>query len=280
MKRLLHRFSAATVTLAWLMAATPPAHAFTSQAYAALLRTHVRPGTIDGVRLNVVDYRGVKADRNYPDALRDFAAAKPETFRTAAEPLAFWINAYNLLAIKAVVNQYPTTSIRNGGSLFRSIWKQRIGIVAGREYALDDIEHGLLRKEFKDPRVHMAIVCASVSCPDLRTEPYVAERLDAQLDEATRMFLANHGKGLVLGPDGRTAEVSSIFKWFREDFSGAGGVAAFIRSKADPSLVSRVSGLTDNGLSYLDYNWSLNDAARSPAAPGEARRGMGGMVRL
>lgn len=176
------------------------------------------------------------------------------------------------------MEQYPTTSIRSGGGLFRSIWKTRIGIVAGREYALDDIEHGILRKGFKDPRVHMAIVCASVSCPDLRTEPYVAERLDAQLDDAARMFLANRGKGLVVGTDGRTAEVSAIFKWFREDFSAAGGVAAFIRSKADPTLASRISGLTDGGLSYLHYDWSLNDAVRAQAGPREARRGMGAMV--
>ncbi len=263
MTRYQNWFPAAAAALAYLVAAAPRVQAIDYTAYARLLEAHARPGTINGVQLTVVDYRRVKADRNYPAALRDFATAKPETFRTAAERLAFWINAYNLLAIKAVVDQYPTTSIRNGGGLFRSIWKTRIGIVAGREHALDDIEHSILRKEFKDPRVHMAIVCASVSCPDLRTEPYVAERLDAQLDQATRMFLANRGKGLVVGPDGRTAEVSSIFKWFREDFSGAGGVAAFIRSKAAPILASRISGLTDGGLSYLNYDWSLNDAARA-----------------
>ena len=117
------------------------------------------------------------------------------------ERFAFWANAYNLLAIKAVLDQYPTRSIRDGGSLLQPIWKKKVGTVAGREYALDDIEHGILRREFKEPRVHFAIVCASLSCPDLRPEPFGAERLDAQLDEQTRAFLANPTKGLAPGAE-------------------------------------------------------------------------------
>lgn len=252
----------AGATLAWLLAAVP-VHAIDYTAYARLLQAHVRPGTIHGIQLNVVDYRAVKADPNYAKALRDFATAKPETFKTEAERFAFWVNAYNLQAIKAVIDQYPTTSITNGSSLLQPIWKKKIGTVAGKEYALDEIEHDILRREFRDPRVHFAIVCASLSCPDLRTEPYVAERLDAQLDEAARGFLRNLTKGLVPGPDGQSARVSSIFKWFREDFTAAGGVAEFIRAKVDPPLTVRVAGLTNSGLSYLDYDWSLNDAARA-----------------
>lgn len=251
------------IGIAWLMAGAVSVHASEATAYARLLGAHVRPGTINGIRLNVVDYRAIKADAEYAAALRDLATTRPENLRTEAERFAFWVNAYNLLAIKAVVDQYPTASIRDGGNLLRSIWKKKIGLVAGKEYALDDIEHGILRKEFKDPRVHMAIVCASVSCPDLRTEPYVAERLDAQLDDATRRLLENPGKGLVPGPEGRTADVSSIFKWFGGDFAPAGGVAAFIEAKAPPSLAATITALTDGGLSYLEYDWTLNDSARS-----------------
>lgn len=252
----------AGVALVWLFTAVP-VHAIDYTAYAKLLQAHVRTGMINGIRLHLVDYQAVKGDPNYAKALQEFAAAKPEPFQSKAERFAFWVNAYNLLAIKAVIDQYPTTSIKDGGSLFQSIWKRKIGTVAGKEFALDEIEHGILRPEFRDPRVHFAIVCASLSCPDLRTEPYVAERLDAQLDEAARSFLGNRTKGLVPGPDGQSARVSSIFKWFREDFTAAGGVAEFIRAKVDPPLAVRIAGLTNSGLSYLDYDWSLNDAARA-----------------
>lgn len=252
----------AGVALVWLFMAVP-VHAIDYTAYAKLLQAHVGTGMINGIQLHLVDYQAVKGDPRYAKALQEFAAARPETFKTRAERFAFWVNAYNLLAIKAVIDQYPTNSITDGGSLLQPIWKKKIGTVAGKTYALDEIEHGILRPEFMDPRVHFAIVCASLSCPDLRTEPYVAERLDVQLDEATRGFLGNRTKGLVPGPDGQSAKVSSIFKWFLEDFTAAGGVAEFIRAKVDPPLAVRVAGLTNSGLSYLDYDWSLNDAARA-----------------
>ena len=231
-------------------------------AYARLLAAHVRPGTITGTTLNLVDYAAVKSDPSYAQALGDLAAAQPEALGTASDRFAFWANAYNLLAIKAVVDRYPVASIKDGGGLLRPIWKQPIGEVAGKPYALDDVENGILRKEFHEPRVHFAIVCASVSCPDLRAEPYDGSSLEAQLDDQTRRFLANPRKGLLPGPDGKTAQVSSIFKWFRDDFAQAGGVAAFIRAHADPAVRSKVMGLTDGGLSYLAYDWSLNDLAR------------------
>jgi hypothetical protein len=249
--------------LAWLMAGAVTVHASEPTAFARLLEAHVRPGAINGIRLNVVDYRAIKADPDYAAALRDLAKATPESLQTEAERFAFWVNAYNLLAIKAVLDQYPVKTIKDGGSLLESIWKKEIGLAGGKAYALDDIEHGILRKEFRQPRVHFAIVCASVSCPDLRTEPYVAERLNAQLDDAARTFLANPAKGLVPGPNGKTAKVSSIFKWFGGDFGVVGGVSTFIRTKADPGVAARIAGLTDAGLSYLEYDWSLNDSARS-----------------
>ena len=251
-----------TAVVVWFVLTATAAQPMDTSAYARLLEAHVKPGSIGGIRLNMVDYRGIQSDPNYAKALQAFAAA-PEQFRTTNERLAFWINAYNLLAIKAVIDQYPTKSIKDGGSLLQSIWKKEVGTVAGKAYALDDIEHGILRKDFKEPRIHFAIVCASLSCPDLRAEPYTADRLDTQLDEAARTFLANPAKGLVPGPDGKTAKVSSIFKWFGDDFGVVGGVSTFIRTKADPSAAARIAGLTDAGLSYLEYDWSLNDSARS-----------------
>jgi hypothetical protein len=241
-------------------------------AYARLLAAHVRPGTIGGTALNLIDYAAVKSDPSYAQALGVLAAARPEALGNASDRFAFWANAYNLLAIKAVIDHYPVASIKDGGSLLRPIWKQPIGEVAGKPYALDDVENGILRREFHEPRVHFAIVCASVSCPDLRAEPYDGSRLEAQLDDQARRFLANPRKGLLPGADGNTAQVSSIFKWFRDDFAQTGGVAAFIRAHADPAEQNKIFDLTDDGLSYLAYDWSLNDLARDEHGAAPASR--------
>lgn len=231
--------------------------------YGRLLARHVKPGTVSGIQLNLVDYQAVAEDSDYPEALAELEAAKPADLATEDDRFAFWVNAYNLLAMKTVIDRYPMSSIKDGGNFLFPIWKKKVGTAAGREYSLDEIEHGILREEFDEPRVHFAVVCASLSCPDLRAEPFEGHRLDAQLDEQARSFLANRTKGLVPGKDASTAEVSSIFKWFGEDFDGVGGVAKFIRAKSDPETRVSVSTLTDDGISYLDYDWSLNDTARA-----------------
>jgi len=243
--------------------AAGPAYAGQNDAYARLLKAHVRPGTVSGIKVALVDYRAVKADPAYAQALRALAEFRPDAITSDAARVAFWINAYNLAAIRAVLDQYPTKSIEDGGSLLSPIWKKKVATVARTVYSLDDIEHGILRKAFREPRVHFAIACASLSCPDLRAEPFDPARLDAQLDEQAAAFLSNATKGLQPGADGRTARASSIFKWYAGDFAASGGVAAFIRAKSSPDVASRLGALTDAGLSYLDYDWTLNDTARS-----------------
>lgn len=250
--------------IAALLGSALPARAADPDAYARLLKAHVRPGVVGGITLSLVDYGAVKADPAYARALGALALARPEALASDAERIAFWINAYNLAAIKAVLDQYPTKSIRDGGSLFSPIWKKKVATVGGTAYSLDDIEHDVLRKAFKEPRVHFAIVCASLSCPDLRAEPFDPARLDAQLDEQAAVFLSNATKGFRPGPDGKTARVSSIFNWFGGDFSASGGVTAFIRARSSPESAGKLGALSDAGLSYLDYDWTLNDTARSP----------------
>ena len=181
----------------------PHAAAADATAYARLLKAHVRPGSVSGIHLHLVDYQGIKADPSYAQALRDLAEVRIERLTSDADRLAFWVNAYNLLAIKAVLDQYPVASIKDGGSVIQSIWKKKVGMVAGKAYALDDIEHAILRKQFTEPRIHFAIVCASLSCPDLRTEPFERARLEAQLAEATADFLGNPTRASCLAPTGR-----------------------------------------------------------------------------
>lgn len=237
---------------------TKPGQPFSSDAYRRLLARHVTPGVIDGISSTLVDYGALGSDPDYVRALDDFAAADPARM-SRAERFAFWINAYNLMAIKTVIDRYPLRSIKDGGNLLFPIWKKRVGTVGGKERTLDEVEHAILRPEFGDPRVHFAIVCASLSCPDLRAEPYVAERLDAQLDDAARAFLANSSKGLVATAKGDGVRVSPIFKWFGDDFAGVGGVPVFLRANA-PATVAR-AGLEPGSISYLDYDWRLNDRA-------------------
>jgi len=216
--------------------------------YAEVLAAHVAPGERDGVKLNLVDYAALQADPRFA-AVVDMVQAWPlDQLATPKERLAFHINAYNILALQTVAEHWPLDSIKDVGSLFKPVWKRPAGRLDGQAVSLDDIEHGTLRK-MGEPRMHLAIVCASVSCPDLRAEPYTAERLDAQLDDQAKTFLANDGKGLRV--DGDTAHVSKIFDWFGEDFEAVGGVEAFVR-KYHP-LPDGVAVDAD-----IDYDWSVN----------------------
>ncbi|MFP6663330.1 MAG: DUF547 domain-containing protein [Deltaproteobacteria bacterium] len=242
-------------------AATKPSFA----AFARLLETHTREGKVAGIRTVLVDYAALASDPDYAVALSALASADLSALRTDEAKVAFWINAYNLLAWKAVVDRYPLASIRDGGNFFFPIWKKTVGKVGGESYSLDAIEHGILLRDFREPRVHMALVCASLSCPDLRQEPYAPARLGTQLNEQAARFLANRSKGMRRA--GKTVEVSSIFKWFRDDFQSAGGVATWIRQQANPATLAMVPDLSDLRLRYLDYDWRLNDTARLSEGP-------------
>jgi hypothetical protein len=126
--------------------------------------------------------------------------------------------------------------------------------------SLDDIEHETLRKLFDEPRVHMALVCAAKGCPPLRTEPYRGDRLDGQLDDQARRYLASPA-GLRVEPGGRKVAVSAIFKWFDDDFDSAGGVRAFLTGYA-PDAARTALAERKTKITYLDYDWSLNEARR------------------
>jgi Protein of unknown function, DUF547 len=216
--------------------------------YEYLLQRYVARGTTAGVELNQVDYRGLGSDAAFAAAVAKLAAFPLKRLEGREETLAFYINAYNILALKMVVDNRPLASIRDIGSVFKSVWKRPAGNIGGQTVSLDDIENGRLRK-MGEPRIHLAIVCASVSCPDLRTEVYRSDRLEAQLDAQCTDFLNNPGKGL--RRSGERAEISKIFKWFADDFAVQGGVAAFVRRYHPlPDTVSLRPS--------IDYNWSLN----------------------
>jgi hypothetical protein len=221
-------------------------------AYGRLLSKHTRPVVdLTGV---AVDYEGVRRDPDLKSALNAMGLCAPSTLQTREQKLAFWINAYNLFAIDLVAKGRPPESIRDLGNLLRPVWKRDAGTIGGRAYSLAKIEHEILRP-LGEPRIHAAIVCASRSCPSLRREPFVPGRLDTQLDEQMRTFLADERKGAKL--EGPTLRLSKIFDWFEEDFEASGGVVAFVK----PLLAFRIPA--NPRLAYFDYDWSLNSLSGS-----------------
>jgi hypothetical protein len=168
-----------------------------------------------------------------------------------AEEKAFWINAYNAVIVSGVLQGYTAESLLSRKRLFNWFTVR----IAGQERTPDEIEHQILRKKFPDPRIHFALVCASSSCPKLRREAYVPERLDTQLDEATRAFLTDSTRNRI---DAQSVALSRIFEWFAEDFkTNAGSVAMFARRFVAEEKKARLN-LDDSDLHYLDYDWTLN----------------------
>ena len=233
------------------------AFAFDFSSWDGLLKKYVGPKTINGVRLNAVDYKKLGKDQAYTKLIKDLEKASLSDLKTWEEKLTFWINVYNIMAAKMVLDHYPVQSIKDAGSIFTAVWKKEVGVVAGKSRTLNEIEHEILRK-MSEPRIHVAIVCASVSCPDLRGEAYTADKLDEQLDDQMKVFLASAKKGLQVDSQKGRVYLSSIFKWFKEDFESKGGVRNYLAPYAPE--VAR-SSLKNSKLDvyYLDYDWDLNE---------------------
>jgi hypothetical protein len=209
------------------------------------------------VKSGRVDYAGFKADQAKLDQYLSYLEKiDPETL-SRNEQFAFYINAYNAWTIKLVLTGYPgLKSIKDLGSILQSPWSKEIVRINSKTLTLDDIEQKILRPRFKDPRVHFAINCASKSCPPLNAEPYRGATLDVQLDKVTRDFV-NGSKNYRL--EGDSLWVSSIFKWYSEDFNN--DPAGFCQAYAEASLKRALDEIGNRiKVKYLDYDWSLNGA--------------------
>lgn len=179
--------------------------------------------------------------------------------------LAFWINAYNAVTVKGILREFPTDSIRNHTSKFGgyNIWKDLQLIVGGKAISLDAIEHQVLRK-MSEPRIHFAIVCASHSCPKLLSEAYVADRFEEQLAKSTADFFKNPENFRYDSARGRF-ELSAILDWFGEDFGSNPSALLKTISAWLPTPASQQAAASGQGrVSYLDYDWSLNERATLP----------------
>lgn len=239
------------------------AQAFDHGTWDELLERHVRP--VRGGVATQVDYSGMARERAVLKAYLDKLEAVAEAdFRRWPKPeqLAFLINAYNAWTVELVLTGWPDiASIKDLGSLFASPWKKGFIPLLGKTRSLDDIEHGLIRAKgaYGEPRIHFAVNCASIGCPALRPEAYSAKRLESQLADATRRFLADRSRNRLQGD---TLEVSSIFKWYGDDFEASGGLRAFLaeRGKALELTSAQRKDLRAGRIeiAFLDYDWRLN----------------------
>jgi hypothetical protein len=228
-----------------------------------LLKTYLTPAE-DG--LNRIDYKKFKAEAHQPlkDYVRSLEAVDVGQL-ARNEQFAFWANLYNARTIDIVLDHYPVKSIKDinlGGGLFATFtggpWKAKVVTVNGQSLSLDEIEHTIMRGIFKDYRVHFAVNCASVGCPNLAATALTGARLDELLDQGGRAFI-NSSRGVKL-TDGKL-HVSKIFSWFQADFGGSDtGVLEHIRRYASPELKARLAGMSRIDNTF--YDWSLNDVRR------------------
>ncbi len=238
-------------------------------AWDALLKKHVQ--WLPDNKQSRVDYAGFLVDRGaLQKVLADWSAVTPAQFAALGreQQMAFLINAYNGFTIELILSAYPRLkSIKDLGSLIQSAWKKRFFTLLGESRHLDWIEHEQLRPRYNDPRVHAAVNCASIGCPALRPEAFIAARLGAQLDDGFQRFMADRTRNRFA--DGRL-QVSMIFKWFREDFEQ--GHQGF--EKLEDVMVRYADVLSGNpaerdkirsrqaAITFLEYDWSLNDLRR------------------
>ena len=245
--------------LLWLPLA---ALGFDQHAWEVLLKKHV--AVLDGGKASQVRYAGMAQDRAALRAyLEQLSKVRQEEFDRwpREEQMAFLINAYNAFTVEKILARYPDIgSIWDFGKLFGNPFKDEFFVLLGQKRSLDWIEHEKLRKTYRDPRVHFAVNCASVSCPMLREEAYVAARLEAQLEAQARRFLSDRSRNRLRE---ERLEVSKIFDWFKQDFEPR---AAYFARYADVlSDDPKGRGAIAGGrlaLRFLDYDWSLNDAKR------------------
>jgi hypothetical protein len=247
------------------------------KAWTALLSRHVI--LLDGGKASRMDYSGMQKDhpqfKVYLESLSKVSKQELKSWRKSQQ-IAFLINAYNAFAVEKILTRYPDIkSVWDFGKIFGNPFKDRFFRLLGEDFSLDRIEHGTLRKPgaYDEPRVHFAVNCASVGCPMLREEAYVADRLDAQLEEQTRRFLSDRTRNRYNIADG-TVEISKIFDWYKEDWTSGyrgfdgkrppaasreqffAGYADLLADRPEDRARIREHKAT---IRFLDYDWNLND---------------------
>jgi hypothetical protein len=209
-----------------------------------------------------VDYAGLKASpADLDDYLSQVASLPPETFAKGSKEqrLALLLNLYNAATLRLIIDHYPLKSIRSIGVLPGAAWRKPCVRFGGEVMSLDHLEHQIIRGEYDEPRIHFALVCAAVSCPPLRAEPYVAGRLDEQLDDQARTFLAATDRNR-FDPAKDELWLSPIFDWYQGDFVPEGrSLAEYVKPFLPPEQAAALGRADAVKVRFTDYDWSLND---------------------
>jgi len=206
-----------------------------------------------------VDYNGIAKDQSFKAYMEALQTARSDSM-SRDEQLAFWINAYNAITIDKVIKWKPQKSVRE--TFVPGVWTgtkfftTREHTVAGQRLSPDDIEHEILRKRLKEPRIHFAIVCASSSCPPLPQFAYTAENVQVKLEEETRKYI-NSERGTQIDSANNVLHISKLFDWFAGDFEyAAGSVLNFIKAYLDEE--GRAVLEKNPEIKYIHYDWALN----------------------
>ena len=193
-----------------------------------------------------------KTPAEFEGYLRTLSNLKRVEFKSFSkkEKLAFWINVYNAFTVKLIIDNYPVKSIKDIGGWFGSPWKIKFLEIFNKKISLDTVEHGIIRKDFNEARIHFAVNCASFGCPSLLPEAFTGKGLELQLDKAAKNFLTNTAKNKYV-ESSKTIYMSKIFKWYGDDFKSQYGSYKKFASKY-------ITFPTNAQVDWLDYDWNLN----------------------
>ena len=222
--------------------------------FAEVLREVWREEGVCYAQLKALSERPGGALRRY---LAQLEPPLPQGLSREAE-LAYWLNAYNALMLTRVAELWPLKSVQSAlkGAPDFALFKEERYVIGGERRSLDELEHQLIRARFKEPRVHMALNCASRSCPPLRAEPFLSSKLNAQLDEAARAFAQDVSRNELSASPPR---LSMLFKWYAEDFKGSGGALMWLAQHSSPERAAQLKRSQAEPL-FLSYDWALNSA--------------------
>lgn len=224
-------------------------NAITHGEWTSLLQKHVN-------KAGLVDYKGfIKDSVKFNAYLSELSDNAPANSWSKDEKFAYWINAYNAFTVKLITSNYPVKTIKELGAanpiiFINTAWDKKFFTIGNKSMTLNTIEFKIIKKQFRDPRSHFAINCASISCPKLLNVAYEAKTLNAQLDQQGRAFLADDDKNKVAASN---PKLSSIFKWYSGDFEKGQTKVEFINKYASTKVNANAN------LDYLDYNWNLNE---------------------
>jgi hypothetical protein len=245
------RYTLTIVLLPFILLLGGPVIEFDHDMFDSVLKKYVSAG--------LVDYQGLRSDRKDLDEyLNKMSSIIENDFKkmTESHRLAYLINLYNAETLRLIIDNYPVKGIKSIGGIFKSPWSLPVVSLFGKKISLDDLEHRIIRVEFDEPRIHAALVCAAIGCPELRNEAYRGGDLDSQLESQMKGFMGDLNKNS-LDMSKKTANLSPIYKWYSEDFEKKTSLLDYLRNYW-PFDVSEVN-FKGWRIKHTKYDWSLNE---------------------